>query len=83
MEPKKRMKTSLPPHYLAVHAVGVFALALGAISLFSNLRPAVIRIASWLGIAWIDWAIFGLGIFVLFINGVRLIAHTRRVKQAA
>jgi hypothetical protein len=83
MEPKKRMKASLPPHYLAVQTVGVFALALGVLILFSNLRPVVTGIAPWLGIPWIAWTVFGLGVFIIFINGARLIAHTRRIKQNA
>ena len=83
MEPNKHRKASLPPYYLAVHTIGVFALCLGALSLFTNLRPAVIGIAPWLGISWIAWTLFGLGILILVVNGARLIAHTRRVKQSA
>ncbi|GLQ52573.1 hypothetical protein ACFFJT_10655 [Dyella flava] len=63
MEPKKRMKASLPPHDLAVRPVGVLTFVLGLISLFSKLRPAAIGITPWLGAAWLAWAIPGLGIF--------------------
>jgi hypothetical protein len=83
MEPTKRTMTSLPPHYLAVQVAGGFALALGLISLLSNLRPLVISIAPWLGIAWIAWGLIGLGLIVIIINGARLIAHVRRVQRSA
>lgn len=80
MEPKKRMGMSLPPHYLAVQVAGVFAVVLGSISLFSNLRQVVIGIAPWLGITWVARSIFALGVFILVVNGSRLIARTRRTK---
>jgi hypothetical protein len=45
MEPTKRTMTSLPPHYLAAQVIGGVALALGLISLFTNLRPVAMSIA--------------------------------------
>lgn len=83
MEPKKRMKSSLPPYYLAVHWVGFAALAVGSISVLPKFRPIAVAITPRLGITWIAWTIMGLGIFAVFINGARLIAHTRRIKRCA
>ena len=74
---------SLPPHFIAVQSVGVLALALGLITLFTNFRPVLLGIAPWLGIAWVPWAMCGVGLFAIFVNGARVIAHAQRAKTAA
>ncbi|HTV85028.1 MAG TPA: hypothetical protein VME63_06470 [Dyella sp.] len=83
MEPNNRVKASFPPQYFAVQAVGAAALALGLISLFSSLRPMIIGMAPWLGIAWIAWTVAGFGIFLLVANGMRWVAHARGTKHSA
>jgi Na+/pantothenate symporter len=83
MTPRERAQMSLPPYFVAVQSVGVLALALGLITQFTNARPVLLGIAPWLGMAWVPWALCGVGLFAIFINGARMIAHARRAKTAA
>jgi len=82
MQMQKRKRLLLPKNYVVTQIIGALLLGIGVLTLFSNLRPAIISAAPLLASPLVGWFVTIAGFAIVFANGMRLVSYAKKQRQA-